>query len=224
MSPDPEKIPFYKQPRSGGGLFRIVFYATATTGIILFAIPFTQFITALTDGGPEIRSVEVAPPPPPPPPEVEEPPEEIEEQETPPEIQPPPPMLNFSQLEVALEAGIGDAMGGGFGFGGFAVQPDAMEDIQLFDVKDLDELPRPLKQVAMLVPTRFKRERIDGRLRIEIKIDEQGNTEVIQILETSDRELNRPAIEAVEQWKWTPPKKNGEAVNARYVLPFGFNA
>jgi protein TonB len=202
---------------------RIIFYAGSMTMVILFLIPFTQYITSLADGGPDIRTVDIAPPPPPPPPEFEEPPEVEKMEEAAPDIAPPPPNLSFSQLEVALEAGIGDAMGAGFGFGGFAVQPDIAADLELFDVKDLDEVPRPRVIVKMEPPIRFKRERIGGIVKLEVAIDEQGNTAVLSIIETSDSELNESAIKAAEQWKWTSPKKNGKAVRARYIFPIGFS-
>jgi protein TonB len=222
MSLDPERLPYYSHPRGIKGVGRIIFYAGSMTVVILFLIPFTQYITSLVDGGPDIRTVDVVPPPPPPPPEFEEPPEAEEMEEPAPDLAPPPPMLSFSQLEVALEAGIGDAMGGGFGFGGFAVQPDIAAEIELFDVKDLDEVPRPRVQVKMEPPIRFKRERISGIVRLEIAIDEQGKTTVLNVVKTSHSELNESAIAAAEKWIWTPPKKNGKAVKARYVFPIGF--
>ena len=222
MSLDPEKLPYYYQKSSSFGFGRAVFYALSTTVVILFLIPFTQYITSLADSGPEIRSIDLAPPPPPPPPDMEEPPEVEQEQQSAPDIQPPPPMLSFSQLEVALDAGIGDAVSGSFGFGGFSVQPDISSDLQLFDVKDLDERPQPRIQVKMEPPIRFKRERLSGVVRLEIAIDEEGRTKVLNVVESTSSELHESAIKAAEQWVWTPPKKNGKPVKARYIFPIGF--
>ena len=223
MSLDPQKLPYYSQPRGIKGVGRTIFYASSMTVVILFLIPFTQYITSLADSGPDIRAIDVAPPPPPPPPDFEEPPEAEEIEEQAPEIAPPPPMLSFSQLEVALEAGIGDAVGGGFGFGGFAVQPDISADIELFDVKDLDEIPRPRVIVNMKPPIRFKLERISGRVRLEVMIDEEGKVTVLSVVSTSDIELNESAIEAAEKFVFTTPKKNGKAVKTKYIFPIGFD-
>ncbi|MFP4281098.1 MAG: energy transducer TonB [Verrucomicrobiota bacterium] len=221
--PEQEPPPSYQAPRSAPAFVRVFVYAGILTLAILLLIPFTQYITALVDGGPEVTRVDIAPPPPPPPPDMEEPPEEPPQEEPPPELSEPPPPLDFSQLDVALEAGVGDAMAGGFGFGGFEVQPDAAADIQLFDVKDLDELPRPLGTYKMETPLEARRERISGRYRVEIEINEQGRTRAIRVLDADPARFSAAAIDFVETIRWTPPKKNGEAVRARYVLPVGWN-
>ena len=135
----------------------------------------------------------------------------------------PPPPISLAQLDVALEAGVGDAMGDGFGFGGFAVQPNAVEDIMLFDVKDLDELPRPLGNYRMDAPIQAKQARLNGRYRIEVQIDEQGITTAIKVLDADPTRFSSDAVDFVETIRWTPPKKNGEPVRARYIVPVGWN-
>lgn len=197
-------------------------YAVLATLLIFLLVPFTQMLGELDGRRAMVRSVEIAPPPPPPPPEIEEPEPPPEPEEPPPPLDTPPPPLDLTQLELALNPGIGDAMAGSFGFGGFAVQPDAVAEMNLFEVEDLDEPPRPLRQVRMEVPARFRQERISGLVRVEIAIDEEGHTEVLGIVESSDPALEQPAREAAAQWKWTPPRRNGEPVRARYVFPIGF--
>lgn len=130
--------------------------------------------------------------------------------------------MNLMQLELALNPGIGDALAGVSGFTGFELSPDAAMELQLFDVRDLDELPRIIRQVNMEVPLRFRQERISGLVRAEIMIDEQGNTTVRRIIESSSPELEAPARAALNQFIWTPPRKNGEPVRARYIVPIGF--
>ncbi len=213
---------YQPRKRPATGRFRVVFYAILGPLAAFALLPFTQALSGLTQDKVELHSFDIAPPPPPPPPEIEEPPEEEVEEEPPPEMKTPPPPLSLSQLELALNPGIGDAVAATMGFGGFSVQPDAMEEMQLFDVKDLDELPRPINRIKMDVPTRFRQERISGLVRLEIMIDERGRTRVLSIVESSSPELETPAREAAEEWTWTPPKKNGEPVRARYYIPFGF--
>ena len=222
MTPASEPPPSYEPPSMTPALGRVIVYALVLTGVILLLIPFTQYITGLVDGKPDLIAINVVPPPPPAPPDIEGPPEPPPPEEPPPEFSEPPPPVSLAQLDVALEAGIGDALSDGFGFGGFSVQPNAVEDILLFDVKDLDEVPRPIRQVSIVAPIRFKQGRINGLVRLEVQIDEEGKTTVLDIVETSHRELVEPAIEAAEQWLWTPPKKNGEPVRARYYFPLGF--
>lgn len=203
-------------------ILRAVIYAGASVLAIYVLLPFTQLISGTPKKVIEFREFDVSPPPPPSPPDLEEPPEQEVEEETPPELSEPPPPLDLAQLEMAMNPGIGDAQAAGLGFGGFDSGPNALADLQLFDVKDLDERPKPLKRVAMIAPTNFKKERRSGTVRLEITIDESGRTKVLSVVESTDSSLEEPAIAAAEQWVWSPPKKNGEPVKARYYLPLGF--
>jgi protein TonB len=199
----------------------IILGAALSFGIFIL-VPFTQMLSGLKPQDKTVRSFDVVQPPPPPPPELEEPPEEPPPEEPPPEMTPPPPPMSLTQLELALNPGIGDALAGVGGFEAFALSPDAALEAQLFDVQDLDELPRPIRQVRMEPPTRFRQERISGLVRVEIMIDEEGRTTVRRIIESSHSDLVDPAREALRQWVWSPPKKNGDPVKARYILPIGF--
>ena len=125
---------------------------TATSGVLLtlaffLVLPLIQAITAAAQADTLLRSVDsvALPPPPPPPPEIEEekPPEE---EEKPPEMQPESPPLDLSQLELALDPG----MGGGMGTGDFALKLGNLggggdgEEGGTFSVADLDQQPRVL--------------------------------------------------------------------------------
>lgn len=212
----------YKPTRFSVAIIRAVIFAALSLFAIYALLPLTQFIGGQQKDVIEFREFDIAQPPPPAPPDLEEPPEPEPEETPPPELREPPPPLDLAQLEMALNPGIGDAQAAGLGFGGLEAQPDALADLNLFDVKDLDERPTPIRQVAMVAPIEFRKERRSGTLRIEIMIDENGITKVLNILESPGETANQPAIEALEQWVWTPPKKNGEAVKARYIIPFGW--
>jgi len=212
----------YKPTRFGAAIVRAFVFAALSLFAIYFLLPLTQFITGKGKDVIEYREFDIAQPPPPPPPDMEEPPEPEVEEEPPPELREPPPPLDLAQLEMALNPGIGDAQAAGLGFGGLEAQPDALADLDLFDVKDLDERPRPLKRVGIEIPIQYRKERRPGSVKVLIMIDEQGKTTALEIISTSGSDLRDPAIEAAQQWLWTPPKKNGKKVRARYVLPLGF--
>ncbi|EDY82893.1 hypothetical protein VDG1235_2516 [Verrucomicrobiia bacterium DG1235] len=212
----------YKPTRFHTAIFRALIYAGASLFAIYTLLPLTQFISGKKKDVIEFREFDIAQPPPPAPPDLEEPPEPEPEENPPPELQEPPPPLDLAQLEMAMNPGIGDAQAAGLGFGGLEAQPDALADLELFDVKDLDERPKPLKRVAMVAPIDFRKERRSGTLRIEIMIDENGRTTVLRILDSPGESANAPAIEALEQWVWSPPKKNGKPVKARYIQPMGW--
>lgn len=213
----------YKRGSFRSGLVRAFIYGGLITAGIMLVLPFTQMLSALGKEEKKVRSFDIVQPPPPPPPDIEEPPEEPPPEDPPPEMTQPPPPMSLSQLELALNPGIGDAMAGGFGFGGFEVQPDAAADIELFDVEDLDELPRPIGNYRIETPIEAKRERISGRYRIEVEINQEGRTRAIRALEANPERYKQHAIDFVETIRWTPPLKNGEPVRARYIVPVGWN-
>ena len=196
----------YQPKKQGIGFIRAIVYAIVTILAIYVLLPFTQMLTGDGKDVLEYREFDISPPPPP----------------SPPDLQEPPPPLDLAQLEMAMNPGIGDAEAAGLGFGSLEAQPDALADLELFDVKDLDERPNPIKRVNIIPPIQFKKERRSGMIRLEVMIDEKGATTVLEIVESSDPALEAPAIEAAEQWIWTAPKKNGEPVKARYIFPIGF--
>lgn len=189
---------------------------------VFLLLPFTQYISGGNDGKVDIRSVDVTLPPPPPPPPEPPPPEEQHEEEPPPDLQKSPPQLSLSQMELALNPGIGDAMAGAFAFEGFGVQPDAVGDLDIFDVADLDRPPRRVKTVPPVYPIEMRRSRIQGVVALILVIDKNGNATVEKVAETTNREFNQAAIAAAEQCRWEPPMKNGEPVRARYLMRVPF--
>lgn len=212
----------YTPTRFRVAILRALIFAGLSLLAIYTLLPLTQFIGGSPKEVIEFREFDIAQPPPPAPPDLEEPPEAEPEETPPPDLQEPPPPLDLAQLEMALNPGIGDAQAAGLGFGGIEAQPDALADLQLFDVKDLDEPPKNLKNVRMVAPIEFRKERRSGRVTLLVKIDTNGFTTVLEVVKTSSPAIVANAIEAAEQFLWTPPMKNGEAVNAKYTFTLGF--
>jgi protein TonB len=202
------------------GLIRAFIYGGAITAAIMLLLPFTQMLSNLGKEEKKTRSFDIVQPPPPPPPDIEEPPEEPPPEEPPPEMTQPPPPMSLTQLELALNPGIGDAMAGGLGFGGFDVQPDAAADLELFDIRDLDEPPRAISRPEPQLPFRFSRERVGFSCRIEGYIDEQGNVHVTSVKNLEHNDARAPLIEGIEQWKYEPPMKNGKPVKMRFYFTY----
>ncbi|MEX0331916.1 MAG: energy transducer TonB [Puniceicoccaceae bacterium] len=212
----------YKVPRSNKYVIRIVIATIIMTLAILAILPFTQALS----GDPRdrnLRSVDVAnlPPPEPPPPEPPPPPEEEEEEEIE-DFEEPPPPLDLSQLEAALNPGTGNAMAGAFGFGGFAVRPDSLSEMQIFEIKDLDSRPKRLKAVAPVYPMELQRAGIEGTVRVRILIDQAGSVRVLEFVDVVDRRFIEPVTDAVERWQFEAPMKDGKPVQAAYILPLPF--
>ena len=195
----------------------------SVAGVFLL-VPITQMIAGIGRTPPEILSIDVALPPPPPPPPDIDPPEPPPEEPPPPEMQPPPQQLSLSEMDVALNLGVGDAMAGAFSFEGFGVSAeDTADDLQIFDIQDLDSAPRMVRQGQFVYPADMRRARVQGVVRLMVIIDERGNVRVEDVVDARVREFIDAAIRFAETSAFEPPMVDGKAVRARYTFPVRFS-
>lgn len=193
-----------------------------TAGVFLL-LPLTQMIAAIGKKKTETLSIEVAlEPPPPPPPDLDVP-------DPPPEEPPPPEMqqevqpLSLSQMDVALNLGTGDATAGAFSFDGFGVDAgDTANDLQIFDIRDLDQAPGMIQQGQFVYPAELRRARVSGLVVLVVIIDETGSVKVESVKDGRIREFIESATRFAETCKFQPPTKNGKPVKARYTFPVRF--
>ncbi len=209
----------YRAPRFEGRVIVSLLLTVLAVVAIFGLLPLTQLLEGQPSDQIMLAPLDVAPPPPPEPPETEEPeePERVDKAPEPPA--PPPPPLDLRQIELALNPGIGSAEVS-FGFGGFDVAQDMISSMDLFDVADLDELPRPRRIARVQVPMQMKRDRVGGTVKFQIIIGADGRVEAIEkVVESTHRALIEPSRAALLQYVFTPPKKNGQPVRARYIFP-----
>lgn len=215
----------FRIPRLNESLPLVAIVSFFVTAGIFMLIPFTQFFESVGGKDNLTVSADIAPPPPPPPPD---PPEKQEEEqpkeEPPPPPPPPPPQLSLSQLDLALEPGIGDAMAGAFGFEGFNTRPDAVAEMkELFDVKELDEKLRVLNFQPPEKPFQMRKDRTSGFTRVTFIVNENGNVaRIIGFRETTHRVLEDAVRKVIDLWKFSPPVKDGRKVKARVEQPIRF--
>lgn len=215
----------FKLPTLGQSLALVGFSAILVTLGIFMLIPFTQLLESIGRKDNLTVQVDIAPPPPPPPPDPpEEEEEEMDDTPPPPPPPPPPPQLSLSQLDLALDPGIGDAMAGAFGFGGFNTRPDAVAEMKdFFSLSELDENPKRLAGVSPTAPFSLRRDRIKAYTQALVEIDELGNVRVISFAKTTHREMEDEFMKVVGTFKYSPPTKDGKKVKARFYIPFAFN-
>lgn len=194
-----------------------------TAGVFLL-LPFTQMIAAFGKEKQDYLSVEVAlQPPPPPPPDLDLPPPP-EEEPPPPEMQEQMQQLSLSQLDVALNLGTGNAMAGAFNFEGFGLDAsDTADDLQIFDIQDLDQVPRMIQQGQFVYPAELRRARVSGSVSLVVIINERGGVTVEEVAEGRVRQFVESATRFAETSRFEPPMKNGEPVRARYTFPVRFS-
>lgn len=215
----------FQKPRNNQMVIRIVLATAVMTLGVFMILPFTQFLSGDPRDMTRIRSVDIAPPPPPPPPPDPPPPEEPEDQPDVEDLSTPPPPISLSQLEAALNPGMGGALGQAVDLDAFGVAPDALQDMQLFNISDLDRRPRRLHSPLPVFPPEFRADGLSGTVRVRIMIDEDGNVSILEVVEATHRDAVQPVRQAISQWRFEPPTRGGERVRAAYIqpIPYDFN-
>lgn len=198
-----------------------------TLGIFL-VLPVMQSIGDPTRRDTMVRSIDVGRLPPPPPPPIEQ---EIEEEEPPPE--PPPqmldeaPPLSLSQLELALNPGMGDGLMADFTIDLGAAMTGGDGDDALsktFSLADLDQRPRVIFQRAPVYPAELQRQQRKGTVYVVFMVDQEGRVNGPKVERTSDPAFDKAALEAVRQWRFEPGTRGGERVQFKMGIPITFNA
>ena len=122
---------------------------------------------------------------------------------------PPPPDLEVAKGAVSIPV---TKPGTNFGKG--------MKD--LFDISQLDQRPVPRLQMKPNYPYDMMRERIEGEVLVAFICTSTGDVVDAYAVNSSRREFERPAIEAVMRWKFRPGKKGGRVVNTKMMVPIKF--
>lgn len=170
-----------------------------------------------------VQSVETAKleaPDPPPEPEQEE---EPEPEETPPELVEETAPLDLSQLEMALNPTLGEGLlSGDFAVKLTTVASDKKDvDAALFSIADLDQKPRVIYQPGPVL-NKDVRKKAPGTVYIIFVVDNRGRVENPIVQKSTDPVFEKPAMNAVKQWKFEPGKRNGQAVRFRMRVPITF--
>ncbi|MEQ1631254.1 MAG: TonB family protein [Planctomycetota bacterium] len=205
-------------------LLYTVFGSTILTLLCFLVLPLIQAITAAPETDTMLRSVDSAalPPPPPPPPDVEEekPPEPPPK---PQEIEAEPQNLDLSQLELALDPGVG----GGWTTADFAIKiggggtDGGGDDNGLFSIADLDQQPRVVYSHNPQMTPQIRR-KAPGTVYIVFIVDEEGRVQNPVVQQSPDPVFDRPALDAIKKWKFEPGKRNGKPVRFPMRQPITF--
>lgn len=193
------------------------------TLVFFLVLPLMQTITRPPQTDMIVRSVDTAkleaPPPPPEPEQQKEP----EPQEQPPQLAEEAPPLDLSQLELALNPGFGDgALVGDFAIKLNTVVAQSSDSVDaLFSIADLDQKPRAIFQPSPVM-TRELRRKAPGTVYVVFVVDPTGRVESATAQQSSDPIFEKPALNAVKQWKFEPGKRNGQPVRFRMRVPITF--
>lgn len=123
---------------------------------------------------------------------------------------PPPPGLTAAKGAIAIPVvKPGTKLGQG------------MKD--LFDVANLDQPPVLRVPVQPNYPFEMRRAGISGEVLVEYIVDSNGRVSQAQVVRSSQREFEQPAMQAVLKWQFRPGRKGGRAVNTRVQQVITFN-
>lgn len=212
----------YKSSNLEGNLLTNSALGFAFTAAIFFLLPVMHILGQLSIKTRDVVVLEAGEAPPPPPPEELPPPPENKEELEKPEVEEPPPPLTLSQLEMALNPGAGDATGD-FSFGDFDQEIDIMADMEIFNINDLDEIPRMIRSPFWTWPKHaLGKIKEDVRAKALIFINPDGRVELRRLQGLTDSILEEDIVKWVEQVRFTSPKRNGKAVRAQYLFPLEF--
>lgn len=201
----------------------VVAGAVLLTLAFFLVLPLIQAINKPPSSDMLLTTMEVTQLEPPPPPPEEEPEEEEEpEPEEPPELMEEAPPLDLSQLEVALNpGGAGGWLGGDFTVNLNTAASGSKDVDELFSIADLDQKPRVVYQPGPRITSEVRR-RAPGRVSIIFIVDEQGRVTNPVIKTSTDPIFERPALDAIKQWKFEPGKRGGKPVRFRMSVPITF--
>lgn len=124
---------------------------------------------------------------------------------------PPPPGLVPSKGAITIPVTKpGANFGKGFG--------------NLFNIGDLDQQPVARVRQAPAYPYEMRRNGINGTVVVEFIISTDGDVIQTQVIKSSHREFEMPALQAVQKWKFKPGRRRGQVVNVRASQLLEFNA
>ena len=211
----------YQNEKNLLGLPVAIFVSVGFTALLFGFIPFAHRINK-PERTLELRKTSTADLPPPaedapPPPQIEAP--------KPPEA-PPEPQLAESQTEIPITASLDVALGSGGGVVDsgeiHALTTAAEVKDEAFDVSDLEKRPEAVSQVAPAYPAELRKAKIEGSVTLIFVLSENGRVEDPRVENSSRPEFEKPALEAIRKWRFSPGEKDGQPVRTYIRLPMRF--
>ncbi len=122
----------------------------------------------------------------------------------------------------AMDFGLPSAGADGLGLGVDKSLLGATDDVVMTE-STVDELPRPLARPAPEMPARARRQGIEGRVLLRLRIDTKGRVVSATVEESTNAELfNEVAIDAAKKWRYAPARYRGDAVAISALQPIEF--
>jgi len=89
---------------------------------------------------------------------------------------------------------------------------------------ELDQRPKVVSQDSPVYPRALKEDGLTGQAEIEFVVNSEGKVLFPRIVSATHEDFGWAAAIAVAQWRFQPPTKNGQKVDARMTVPVLFDA
>jgi len=116
-------------------------------------------------------------------------------------------------------ASLSFSSGGRIGGRGSAGGMDQNLD-KAFSLSEIDQKPRAIFQAAPVYPAGMRS--VEGLVSVLFVVDQTGKVSGPRIEKSSHPEFEKPAVDAVKQWKFEPAIKAGQRVSCRMRIPIRF--
>jgi len=211
----------YQPEKSGASLALAVIAGVGFTAMLFGFIPFAHRINKPETTLELVKTSSVDLPPP-----VEDATPPPVEEEMKPEAQPEPELADAQPSQIPLTANLEVAMGSGGALAGFGEirSLTAATEIQdeAFDVADLEKRPEPVSQVAPAYPAELRKAKVEGVVTLVFVLDETGRVEEPRVENSSRPEFEKPALDAIRKWRFSPGLKDGQPVRTYIRIPMRF--
>jgi protein TonB len=91
-----------------------------------------------------------------------------------------------------------------------------------FSMSEIDQKPRPIFQTAPVYPSEMRGKSLEGVVTVIFVVDSSGKVAAPRVEKSSHAEFDRPALDAVKQWKFEPAVKGGQRVACKMRVPIRF--
>lgn len=85
------------------------------------------------------------------------------------------------------------------------------------------ETPKPILQVPPVYPDELRQQGIEGEVELQFVVDEKGIVRFAEVVKPLHPYLDYAAIQALKQWKFEPPLREGKPISGIFILKIHFN-
>jgi protein TonB len=139
---------------------------------------------------------------------------------------------SLAEIEQALNgsggggdfgSGLSFSSGGAIGASGLGKALEQKME-EAFNADDIDQKPRAMFQQQPTYPTELRGRKLEGEVTLIFIVDSTGRVTTPKAVKSNNRAFEKPAVDALKQWKFEPGLKGGQRVPCRMRVSMKFPA